>query len=78
MFKKIFFKFLDISGILIGIFLAILGWLIVGGNEVSEATGWVLLVIGVGAFLIHTGHYFDLWCLRWIFGPDYFITKKHK
>lgn len=78
MFKKIFFKFLDVSGILIGIFLAILGWLIVGGNEVSLSTGWALLMIGVGAFLIHVGHYFDLRYMRWIFGPDYFITKKRK
>jgi rhamnosyl/mannosyltransferase len=35
-----------------------------------------LLVIGAGALLIHVGHYFDLKYMRWIFGPDYFITKK--
>ncbi len=61
-----------------GIFLAILGWLIVGGSQVSLATGWVLLVIGISAFLIHIGHYFDLKYMRWIFGEDYFITKKHQ
>ena len=78
MLKNVFFKFLDVSGILLGIFLSALGWLIVEGGQVSVATGWVLLVIGVGAFLIHVGHYFDLRYMRWVFGPNYFITKKHK
>ena len=78
MLKNVFFKFLDVSGILLGIFLSALGWLIVEGCQVSVATGWVLLVIGVGAFLIHVGHYFDLRYMRWVFGPNYFITKKHK
>lgn len=78
MFKRVFFKFLDISGILLGIFLTILGWLVIGGSEVSVVTGRILLVIGIGAFLIHVGHYFDLRYMRWVFGPDYFITKKKR
>ena len=59
-----------------GVFLAILGWAVVAGYAVSMVIGWALLIIGVGAFLIHVGHYFDLRYMRWIFGPDYFITKK--
>ncbi len=75
--RKFFYVFLDISGILLGVFLMALGWWIISGREVGKATGAVILGLGVCAFLIHTGHYYSWKLTRWIFGgDDYFLMRK--
>jgi hypothetical protein len=74
-FKVSFFVFLDISGILLGVFLIGLGLAVVFGWSVSGWMGWTLLIIGIGAFLLHLGHYFNLKYMRWTFGEDYFLQK---
>ena len=74
-FKVSFFIFLDISGILLGVFLTSLGSAVISGWQVAGWMGWILLVIGVGAFFLHLGHYFDLKYMRWLFGSKYFIQK---
>jgi len=75
-FKISFFIFLDISGILLGIFLIVLGSaLLLDWQLAKEGFGWLVLVIGIGAFLLHLGHYFDLRYMRWLFGESYFIQK---
>jgi len=71
-----FFVFLDISGILLGIFLVILGLAMVFGWQVADWVSWIILVLGICAFLLHIGHYFDLRYMRWTFGEDYFTQKK--
>lgn len=55
--SKVFYLFLDISGILLGIFLTLLGAWIVAGRSVAPATGIVILLLGVAAVFIHAGHY---------------------
>ena len=74
--RNSFFTFLDISGILLGIFLVGLGLAMVMGWSAPGWLSWLVLVIGVGAFLLHLGHYFDLKYMRWLFGSNYFIQKK--
>ena len=75
-FKVSFFIFLDISGILLGIFLIVLGLaMLLDWQLAKEGLGWLILVIGIGAFLLHLGHYFDLKYMRWLFGSKYFIQK---
>lgn len=74
-FKVSFFIFLDISGILLGVFLVILGLAVVLDWQLGEGLGWLILVIGIGAFFLHLGHYFDLKYMRWFFGDRYFIQK---
>lgn len=77
--KKIFYVFLDISGILLGVFLIILGLWIATGKTVSEWVGFLILFIGICAILIHLGHYYSWKLTRWIFGnKDYFVTRKKK
>lgn len=76
--QRFFYTFLDISGILLGIFLAGLGCWILTGHAVSAALAGVLLFLGVCAFLIHTGHYFNLRITRWIFGSDTYFHKDQK
>ena len=75
-FRNSFFTFLDISGILLGMFLVGLGLAMVMGWSAPGWLSWLVLVIGVGAFLLHLGHYFDLKYMRWLFGSNYFIQKK--
>ena len=75
-FRTSFFIFLDISGILLGVFLMLLGLAMVSGLQVVGWVSWIVLVLGVGAFLLHIGHYFNLKYMRWTFGDDYFIQKK--
>ena len=65
--KVPFFIFLDISGILLGVLLIVVGLAIL--------FGWVLFIVGMGAFLLHFGHYFNLKYMRWLFGDDYFLQK---
>jgi hypothetical protein len=73
--KVSFFVFLDVSGILLGIFLAGLGAAILLGWQPAGWMGWVFLVIGTCAFLLHLGHYFDLKYMRWLFGSRYFVQR---
>lgn len=74
-FKLSFFIFLDISGILLGVFLVILGLLLGTGKIMPEWLGWFTVIIGICAFLLHLGHYFNLKYMRWLFGEKYFIEK---
>ena len=75
--KKFFYIFLDISGILLGVFLIGLGIWIITGRELNQTMGGILLFIGISAFIIHFGHYFSLKITKWIFGNgDYFKTRK--
>ncbi len=73
--KKFFFTFLDISGILLGVFLIGLGVWIIIGRVISVEVGYVITFLGVAAFFIHVGHYFHLTIARWIFGPDTYFYK---
>ncbi|MDO8496780.1 MAG: hypothetical protein Q7S43_05015 [bacterium] len=74
-FKISFFIFLDISGILLGVFLTGLGFAVVFGWQAPGWMGWLLLVIGIGAFSLHLGHYLNLSYMRWLFGSQYFIKR---
>ncbi len=74
-FRTSFFVFLDISGILLGIFLTVLGLAILFNWEITDWMSWLLLIIGICAFLLHLGHYFDFKYMRWLFGSNYFIRK---
>jgi hypothetical protein len=58
--KRFFYTFLDISGILLGVFLVVLGAWVISGRSISEVTGVVVLILGIAAFIIHSGHYFQL------------------
>lgn len=73
--KVPFFIFLDTSGILLGLFLIGLGSAVILGWSISEWMGWILFVIGILAFLLHTGHYFNLRYMRWLFGDNYFLQE---
>jgi hypothetical protein len=73
-----FYTFLDITGILLGIFLMALGWWITTGHTVSIWVGVVVLALGVCAFVIHTGHYFHLGLTSWIFGTTTYFHKDQK
>ena len=74
-FKISFFTFLDISGILLGVFLTILGIYLLLGWQITSWVNWLLLIIGICAFLLHLGHYFNLKYMRWLFGPDTYFYK---
>ncbi len=72
---KIFYTFLDISGILLGILLIGIGWWVMSGRPLPGWSGIIIFMIGIGALITHVGHYFSLRITRWLFGPDYFIRK---
>lgn len=74
-FRTSFFVFLDVSGILLGIFLITLGLTVIIGWHVVGWMGWLLFIIGVCAFFLHIGHYFNFPYMRWLFGSSYFIQK---
>ena len=74
-FKKFFYVFLDISGILLGVFLTLLGSWITAGRPVPIAIGVTVLLLGIAAFFIHAGHYFNWPIARRVFGSDYFLTR---
>jgi len=74
--KISFFVFLDISGILLGVFLTILGMGMLYVWRLPGAISWIVLILGICAFLLHIGHYFNLRYMRWLFGDKYFIQKK--
>jgi uncharacterized membrane protein len=78
MFKKIFYTLLDTLGISAGIYLSILGFWLATGRHVNKFTGAVTLIVGIGAFLIHFGHYFKLGYVKWFFGSEYFLNDKIK
>jgi len=67
--------FLDISGILLGVFLLFLGVLLVIGAAIPQWLDWIIVVIGICAFFLHLGHYFNLRYMRWLFGENYFLEK---
>lgn len=73
--KKFFYTFLDVSGILLGIFLTGLGIWVITGQVVSEGMGYFIVFLGIAALFIHTGHYFHLTIARWIFGPGTYFYK---
>lgn len=74
--QKIFYTFLDVSGIMLGVFLSWLGYWTLSGHAVSGWLGIIILILGICAFIIHAGHYFSLKITRWLFGSsDYFIRK---
>lgn len=74
--QKIFYTFLDISGILLGIFLTWLGYWIISGHSAGRIIGPIVLILGIGALITHVGHYFSLKITRWMFGSeDYFVRK---
>jgi hypothetical protein len=52
-FKKFFYVFLDISGILLGVFLTLLGAWITAGRPVPVVVGVTVLLLGIAAFFIH-------------------------
>ncbi|MDP3763307.1 MAG: hypothetical protein Q8Q92_01465 [bacterium] len=74
-FKISFFVFLDISGILLGVFLIGLGLFLLFGWQIANWMNWLLLIIGICAFLLHLGHYFNLKYMRWFFGPSAYFYK---
>jgi|GEM_PF-2913354 len=73
--KNFFYTFLDISGILLGVFLIGLGAWVITGRIISGEMGYVITFLGVAAFFIHVGHYFHLTITRWIFGPGTYFYK---
>jgi len=75
-FKISFFVFLDMSGILLGVFLIGLGFVSGVGLNIPQWLGWLVMIIGICAFLLHLGHYFNLRYMRWLFGSRYFIQKQ--
>lgn len=76
--RTFFYTLLDISGILLGIFLIVLGGWIVSGRAVALGWGVVVLLLGISAFFIHTGHYFHLKIASWIFGSEEYFRKDEK
>lgn len=74
-FKKFFYVFLDISGILLGVFLTPLGGWITARRPVPIAIGVTVLLLGIAAFSIHAGHYFKWRIARRVFGSDYFLMR---
>lgn len=76
--RKVFYTFLDIMGILLGLFLMASGYWISSGHSVSGGFGGLVLAIGIGAFIIHTGHYFNLKITRWIFGSGTFFHRDER
>jgi hypothetical protein len=73
--RKVFYTFLDIMGILLGVFLILVGWWISTGRDVSGGLGMAILIVGIAAAIIHTGHYFNLRITRWIFGSGTFFHE---
>lgn len=52
-----FYTLLDISGILLGIILMAMGWILKTGQPIPAWAGWMLFALGVAAFLIHFVHF---------------------
>lgn len=76
--RAFFYTFLDISGILLGVFLVTLGAWIVSGRTVSLGWGTVVFLLGTSALFIHAGHYFHLKIAHWIFGSGEYFHKDDK
>lgn len=76
--RTFFYTFLDISGILLGVFLIALGGWIVSGRAVPLEWGLIVLLLGCCAFFIHAGHYFHLKIANWIFGSGEYFHKDEK
>ncbi len=73
--QRFFYTFLDISGIMLGVFLICLGGWAVTGHPISHATGMIVLALGICAFMIHCGHYFHFRFTRWIFGSEGYFHR---
>jgi len=69
---KIFYTFLDISGILLGIFLMVAGLWVKGGKPMADWMGWIAFALGVSAFLIHVIHFI----VSKKKGSEYFYTTR--
>jgi hypothetical protein len=78
LFSRFFYTFLDINGVLLGLFLLVSGWWMIAGRPISRGYGGVVLALGVAAFIIHTGHYFQLRITKWIFGTEGYFHKDRK
>ena len=75
--RKFFYIFLDVSGVLLGIFLIWLGIQMIKGVSFPKELGIIVLVLGICAFLIHVGHYYNLKLRQWILGSEnYFLTRR--
>lgn len=74
-FKRWFYIFLDVSGILLGIFLTGLGAWVTTGRPLPVALGVIVLLTGLAALFIHAGHYFKWRIALKVFGSDYFLTR---
>lgn len=72
---RFFYLFLDITGIMLGVFLIVLGLLLMYKISLPDFMGWLVLVIGGLALLIHLGHYFNLKIARWLFGSETYFFK---
>ena len=77
-FKRFFYVFLDLSGILLGVSLILLGAWITAGRPVPGGIGVTVSLVGVAAFFIHAGHYFNWRIARQLFGSNYFLTRNGK
>jgi len=40
-----------------------------------EWLGWLTMIIGICAFFLRLGHYFNLKYMKWLFGDKYFLEK---
>lgn len=69
---RVFYTFLDVSGILLGVFLVILGLWSGGGKPMPEWLRWIVFALGVCAFLIHITHFI----VSKKRGSDYFYTTR--
>ena len=58
--RRSFFTFLDISGLLLGVFLVGLGWWSISGRAIQMSGGYLILAIGIAALFAPCGHYFQL------------------
>jgi hypothetical protein len=70
--SRSFFFFLDISGMLLGTFLIVIGALLMSGRPLSFFLAFVLFMCGLFSFLIHASHYFHVKILAWLAGSEYF------
>lgn len=70
----VFYTFLDVSGILLGIFLMTVGFWSGRGKPAPQWLGWILFALGVCAFLIHLAHF----VISKKSGSDYFYTTRRQ
>lgn len=71
---RVFYTFLDVSGILLGVFLMTLGFWSARGNPIPHWVGWIVFALGICAFLIHLTHF----VISKKRGSDYFYTTRRQ